>query len=182
MQTIHAKNPGAALRTGTGRRDTAVFVKTKSGIFGGNSNQMAGPAAGRISGMDTFQISGNISKLLSPACGMTEEEKSTYMARIRAKLKSGKKLTAEEMRFLQAEDPVLYQQAARVQAMRDSLENQLKGATSKKNAEEIYSTNMSLIPDNDPMKEYIIAAYDDVMKEFKASDEYKALPEKDEKK
>ena len=182
MQTIRAKNTEAPSHAKTGGRNSSVYVKMKSGLFGGKSNQMAGPAAGRISGMDTFQISGNISKLLSPSCGMTEEEKNNYMARIRAKLKSGKKLTAEEMRFLQAEDPVLYQQAARVQAMRDSLENQLKGASSKKDAEEIFSTNMSMISDNDPMKEYIIAAYEDVMKEFKASDEYKALPEKEEEK
>lgn len=132
--------------------------------------------------LDSFRITENISELLSPACGMTEEEKSAYLAQIQSKLKNGKKLTAEEMRFLQAEYPVLYQQAARIQAMRDSFETQLKHATSKKNAAEIYATSMSLVSDKDPMKEYIIAAYDDVMREFKDSDAYQQLPEDEDEK
>lgn len=131
--------------------------------------------------MQTLQINGlkSISELLSPACGMTEEEKQAYLAKIQAKLKSGKKLTGEEMRFLQAENPVLYQQAARVQSMRESLELRLKHSTSQQNATTIYSDALSMIPEGDPMKEYIIAAYDDAMKEFKKTDEYQSLPHTD---
>lgn len=126
---------------------------------------------------DSFSITENISELLSPACGMTDEEKETYLNKILAKLKSGKKLTAEEMRFLQAENPVLYQQAARVQAMRESLETRLTHATSKENAVSIYSDAISHIGENDPMKEYIVAAYDDAMKEFQKTDTYQTLPQ-----
>lgn len=43
-----------------------------------------------FSGMDAFDLTQNISELLSPACGMTEEEKQAELARIQAKLKSGK--------------------------------------------------------------------------------------------
>lgn len=132
------------------------------------------------SGYDTFSITENISELLSPACGMTDKEKQTYLAKIRAKLKSGQKLTGEEMRFLQAEDPILYQQAARIQSMRESLEVRLKHSTSKQSAATIYSDALTMIPENDPMKEYIVAAYDDAMKEFKQSDAYQSLPETDE--
>lgn len=127
-------------------------------------------------GYDTFSITENISELLSPACGMTDEQKESYLAKIMAKLKSGKRLSAEEMRFLQAENPTLYQQAARVQSMRDSLETRLKHATSKENAQTIYADSMSMISDKDPMKEYLVAAYDDAMKEFRNSDEYESLP------
>ena len=35
--------------------------------------------------MDTFEITKNISELLSPACGMTDEEKTAYLNRIMAK-------------------------------------------------------------------------------------------------
>ena len=47
--------------------------------------------------MDAFEITKYSSELLSPACGMTDEEKTAYLNRIMAKLKSGKKLTAEEI-------------------------------------------------------------------------------------
>lgn len=126
--------------------------------------------------LDSFSITQNISELLSPACGMTEEEKSSYLAKIMAKLKSGKRLTAEEMRFLQAENPQLYQQAARVQTMRDSLEARLSSCSSKEEAQSIYSDSLSHVSDDDPMKEYIVAAYDDAMKEFRKSDVYQSLP------
>lgn len=92
---------------------------------------------------------------------MSEEEKKAYLAKIIAKLKSGKKLTSEEMRFLQAEDPQLYQQAARVQAMRGSLESGLAHSTSKEEAQSVYLDTLTHISEDDPMKEYIIAAYDD---------------------
>ncbi len=132
------------------------------------------------SSLDSFEITENISELLSPACGMTDEEKEQYMAQIMAKLKSGKKLSAEEMRFLQSKNPVLYQQAARVQSMRDSLETRLEHCNSKNEATDIFSSAMSSVSDSDPMKEYITAAYQDVMKEFKHSDEYRNLPQDDE--
>lgn len=130
--------------------------------------------------LDSFQITENISELLSPSCGMTEEEKQKYMAKIIAKLKSGQKLTAEEMRFLQAESPALYQQAARVEAMRDALENRLKHCSSKNEATEIFSDAMSHISDDDPMKEYLVAAYQKVMSEYKDSREYQTLPQESE--
>ena len=130
----------------------------------------------RLSSRDTFSITQNISELLSPACGMTEEEKSNYLEKIMAKLKSGKRLTPEEMRFLQAEAPELYQQVARVQTMRDSLTARLKQCSSKEEAADVYSQTLSLVSDKDPAKEFIIAAYEDAYKEFQKSDGYQALP------
>lgn len=137
-------------------------------------------AVGTNNSMDGFSITEHISELLSPSCGMTEDEKAAYMAHIRAKLKNGDKLTGEEMRFLQAEDPVLYMQAARVQSMRDSLEQQLKGAKTKEDAAAVFSQSMSMVSENDPMKEYITAAYEKVYEEYKQTDEYQGLPQHDE--
>ncbi|MBQ8280149.1 MAG: hypothetical protein IJZ23_09940 [Roseburia sp.] len=136
--------------------------------------------AAAVTALDSFDITKHISELLSPACGMTEEEKQAYFNKIMAKLKSGQKLTPEEMRFLQAEYPELYQQAARVQAMRDGFEARLKTATSKQKAQEIYADSLSHVADDDPMKEYIVASYQDAMKEFEKTDEYKELPETEE--
>lgn len=47
------------------------------------------------------------------------------------------------MRFLQAVDPQLYMQAARIQAMRDSLEQQLEHCKSKEEAAKVFSDTMS---------------------------------------
>ena len=111
---------------------------------------------------------------------MTDEEKSEYLNSIMAKLKSGKKLSAEEMRFLQDQNPVLYQQVARVQAMRDSLKTRMEHATSKKDVQEIYTQAISSVSDKDPMKEYVVAAYNDVKKEYEKTDAYQSLPDDDE--
>ena len=88
------------------------------------------------------------------------------------------KLTEEEMRFLQAVDPQLYMQAARIQAMRDSLEQQLEHCKSKEEAAKVFSDTMSMVSDKDPMKEYIVAAYQDAYNEFQKSGKYQHLPQK----
>ena len=130
--------------------------------------------------LDTFAIAQQISEFLSPTYGMTEEQKAAWLEEIRQKLKSGKRLTAEEMRFLQAEDPTFYQQVARIQAMRASFEAQLKQCSSKEAVASTYTTAVSIVSDDDPMKEYIVAAYDDAKKEFEKSDQYQALPRTEE--
>lgn len=109
MQTLHLQGLNRILHPDQDKRPPVqrILDNLGSSNLGLHKNEAA--ASG---GLDSFEITGNISELLSPACGMTEEEKAAYLAKIMAKLKSGKKLTAEEMRFLQAEDPALYQQAA----------------------------------------------------------------------
>lgn len=146
----------------------------------GRKRSQTESAAGTRGALDSFSVAKSISELLSPACGMTEEEKKEYLAHILAKLKNGEKLSGEEMRFLQAEDPVLYQQAARVQMMRDSLENRLAGCTSKEEALEVYTDALSSVSEEDPMKEYLVAAFQKVMDEYQQSDKYQSLPQKKE--
>lgn len=128
------------------------------------------------SATDSFDITKTVSELLSPACGMTEEEKTSYFNKIMGKLKSGKKLSQEEMRFLQAEYPQLYQQAARVQAMREGLEQRLSSCRSKEEAQTMFADSLSHVSDDDPMKEAITASYMDAMNEFQKSEEYQKLP------
>lgn len=177
MQTLHLAGLARALHP---ERDKRTATERITENLGTSNFGLYKREKSNTSVLDSFSVTQNISELLSPACGMTEEEKQRYLAKIMAKLKSGKKLSSEEMRFLQAEDPQLYQQAARVQTMRDSLETRLANCTSKEEAETIYSSAVSIIGDDDPMKEYIIAAYDDVMKEFKKSDAYQGLPTTEE--
>lgn len=152
-------------------RDKSAAVRIRDSLAASHSRSelkasaIPGKTPGSSPKLDSFQVSRQISELLSPACGMSEEEKKDYLSKIMAKLKSGKKLTPEEMRFLQSENPVLYQQAARVQAMRESLESRMAHADSREEAAEIYADAIAHLSKDDPMREYLVAAYDDVLKE-----------------
>ena len=179
MQTLHLTGLNKLLHPERDKRSATerVFEHLSHSNIGLNHGGTDSNTGSTSSALDSFSVTQNISDLLSPACGMSEEEKKAYLAKIIAKLKSGKKLTAEEMRFLQAEDPQLYQQAARVQAMRNSLESGLSHSASKEEAQSVYLDALNHISEDDPMKEYIVAAYDDAMKEFQKSDQYQSLPE-----
>lgn len=173
MQNLHVTGLDRLLNPKKDTKSATERILTNLGTsnYGLHKNENTTPSV-----MDSFDLAENISELLSPACGMTDEEKQRYLAHILAKLKSGKKLTAEEMRFLQAEEPQLYQQAARVQTMRDAFENRLKNCKSKEEAAKIFTEAMSSISDKDPMKEFIYAAYEDVYREYQETGGYKHEP------
>jgi hypothetical protein len=118
-------------------------------------------------------------KINNTSDSMSDEEKEKMRARIEAKLKSGKKLTSEEEQFLKETDPQLYMQYKRIRAMADNMASQLKHAKTKQQANDIITTSLSSVSDNDPYKEYVLAAMNEVAKEFKKSPEYSRLPEKD---
>lgn len=105
-----------------------------------------------------------------------EAEKNRALAKITAKLESGKKLTKRELELLARYSPELYQQAMRVQSVRESIENSLKHARSKEEAGNIESTALAGISDNDPAKKYLMAALTDAIKEFRNSDAFASLP------
>ncbi len=112
--------------------------------------------------------------------GKTGETKEEYASRVYAKVQAGKKLTVEELRFLERTNPVLYRKALRAQNMRKMLESKLKNCKSKQEAQEIYSAAVSGISKKDPDREMLLAALQDVFKEFTKSNAYKRLPEKEE--
>ncbi len=131
-----------------------------------------------FSGMDAFDLTQNISELFKPRLRYDRRRKAGRISQNPGKIKKWEKLTEEEMRFLQAVDPQLYMQAARIQAMRDSLEQQLEHCKSKEEAAKVFSDTMSMVSDKDPMKEYIVAAYQDAYNEFQKSGKYQHLPQK----
>ncbi len=108
------------------------------------------------------------------------EERAKPEAKIRAKLEAGKRLTAEEMNYLKRYNPVLYAIAFRVEMKRKNVENRLKNATSKEEVEQIQAEALSTIKKDDVAKQYLVAAVQDAVKEFKESKEYKKLPETEE--
>ena len=121
-----------------------------------------------------------IEALIDPSYGMDEEESAAYMAKIMAKLKSGKNLTQEELNYLRLHNQQLYMTAMRVKYQKEALKNRLKSCKSKEEAQEVIDSATAGISKNDPDKEYIIAGLREVEKEFKKSEYYTRLPEKKE--
>ena len=107
----------------------------------------------------------------------TEDKKQQKLQHIVNKLKLGKKLTAQEMEFLRMNYPDEYQHALRIQKMAEMLENQLKHAKSKQEADGYIAAAVSGIPDDDPDKECLVAAFNEISKEFHHSSAYHRLPD-----
>ena len=101
-------------------------------------------------------ITEKIKDMLDPTSGMTDAQKSSYDRKVMNKVYSGKKLSAEEMRYIKIHYPALYPYVERVQIQRQALEERIK---------------------HDPAKQMLYAAYDDVLKEFKKTSDYQELPE-----
>ncbi len=89
----------------------------------------------------------------------TEDKKRQKLRHIVNKLKHGKKLTAQEMEFLRMNYPDEYQHALRIQKMAEMLENQLKHAKSKQEADGYIAAALNGIPDDDPDKECLVASF-----------------------
>ena len=117
-----------------------------------------------------------VDSIFDPTTGMSDEEKKKFIDKLYKKIKSGKKLSADEMQYLRMNDPVTYAKMAKVQIQRKALESRLKQAKSKEEALEIYTSAKSRISDDDPAREELNAAYDDAYGEFKKSEQYKKLP------
>ncbi len=107
---------------------------------------------------------------------MSEADRNRMDARITAKLQSGKKLSQKEMNYLRKTNPIMYAHALRVQRMAEAVEEQLKHAKSKEEADQIISSALSGISKNDPDREYIFAAVNRISTEFHKSGAYEKIP------
>ena len=107
---------------------------------------------------------------------MSEEDRAKMDSRIMAKLESGKKLSQKELDYLRKTNPIMYAHAMRVQRMAEAIEEQLKHAKSKEEADCIISASLSGISKNDPDREYIYAAVNRISTEFHKSGAYEKLP------
>lgn len=110
----------------------------------------------------------------------SEEERIKFQAKIESKIKSGAKLSAKEMNYLRKYNPYMYQQMVRVQQKRESLKEQLKHCRTKQEAQQAISFAFSSISEKDPMREAMVAAVQNVSKQFCSSEAYKKLPNTEE--
>ena len=107
---------------------------------------------------------------------MSEEDRAKMDKQIILKLKSGKKLSQKELDHLRKTNPIMYAHAMRVQRMAEAIEEQLKHAKSKEEADRIISSALSGMSKNDPDKEYIVASVNRINTEFHKSGAYNKLP------
>ncbi len=71
--------------------------------------------------------------------------------------------------------------ALRVKYQKEALKNRLKSCRSKEEAQEVIDNAIGGVSKDDPDKEYLIAGFREVEKEFKKSGAYSRLPDKKEK-
>lgn len=109
-----------------------------------------------------------------------ESARAKLEAKIYAKLEAGKPLTQKEMQYLRQYNPALYMKAVRVEQKRKSLEHQLENADSKEEVQDIFHSAIASVREDDPAKQYVVAAIQETVKEFKETERYKKLPETEE--
>jgi hypothetical protein len=126
------------------------------------------------------KIKESMKDIFDPLRGMSDKEKTDYEERISQKIKNGEKLSGEEMRYIQLKNPDLYAMVLRIQMQRQALENKLKNCRSKEEVKEAYEFSVSHIAKDDPAREPLQAAYNNVTKEFKKTSQYRNLPERRE--
>ncbi len=120
--------------------------------------------------------------LADPSSGMSEEEKQEYTKKIQQKMKSGKRLSSEEMEFLRIHNPQLYRTALRVETKRKALRQRLSHCKSKEEANDAISNEMDALRamKDDPDKEYMTAMVRYEVDRYRKSSAYARLPEKRE--
>lgn len=138
-------------------------------MFWGINDEKKTVASGR-------EFVGIIKEQVSVHNEMSDEKKQKIEAKILSKLQSGKKLTPEEMNYLRRYNPKLYAHALRVQMLIKATEERLKHVRSKEEADQVIGDMMFGVKDDDPDKQYIVAAMNEISKNFHKSGAYSRLP------
>ena len=103
-------------------------------------------------------------------------------SRISNKLKTGKKLSPDELDYLRRTNPQLYMQVMRIQMDREVLEKKLKNCKSKEEAEDLIFTQMNSLNKKDANYELKSKSLQDTIEEFRKTEYYKHLPQKEKDK
>lgn len=160
-------------------KETTV-VKTEAYMDSENVKSVAALQIRQCAYQCAQEITERIKELMDPTAGMSEAEKASYDKKVMAKIYSGKELTSEELRYIRMNYPAMYPQVLRVQIQRKAFEERIKHCHSKQEVEDAYQEVMMHVSEDDPMRTVLYAAYTDVYKEFKESEDYEKLPEKSE--
>ena len=83
MQTLHLTGINKLLHPERDKRSATerIFDHLSHSNIGVNRGEATADTGSAASALDSFSVTQNISELLSPACGMSEEEKKAYLRR-----------------------------------------------------------------------------------------------------
>ena len=136
---------------------------------------------GQVNGKSLYKNLTDVVRRLQEENPRSEkQDDSKMMEKIQAKIKRGKKLTSKEETYLKEHNPELYQQYLRIRRMAEALEHRLENAKSKEEVNDIIFQSINSVSDKDPYKTAIVAAMDEVVKDFKKTDGYNNLPSSNE--
>ncbi|WP_092871789.1 hypothetical protein [Acetitomaculum ruminis] len=119
----------------------------------------------------------NILTLASKESDLDDEKVQSKLAKIKAKLMSGKRLSRKEMEFLRQYDNELYMLALKMERLRKTVENQLKSCKSKEEVSIVITRFLSGLNKNDPEFQIKANTINEAAKEFMKTDRYNNLPE-----
>ena len=106
----------------------------------------------------------------------TEEKEQQLSNDISAKMKTGVKLTTEELIYLQRKNPMLYTKYLMLQKKKEILEKRLKNCKSKQEVNDVINQEISTLQKNDPDRELKLKVIKDTEKEYKQTGRYQHLP------
>ena len=112
------------------------FVKQKNLMFAANYKIKTGQSIVNGNGGLTLTKTTFFSQSTTSKTKSNSAADKARLASIKAKLKSGKKLSAAEMSYLREKDPKTYKKAKYADDVREELKNELKGAKTKQEARE----------------------------------------------
>lgn len=110
----------------------------------------------------------------------SEEERQNFQTKIEYKIKAGAKLSQRELKYLRKYNPYMYHQMIRVQQKREALKERLKHCRTKEEAQQVIGDAFTTISDKDPAREAMVAAVQNVSRQFCSSDAYQKLPNTEE--
>ena len=121
--------------------------------------------------------------IIDPTSGMDEQERADYEQKIIQKLKSGRRLSPEELDYLRIHNPEMYKIAVRVETERKGLKTKLHNCKSKEEVQQVISIQMEILKamKGNPAQEYMMAMVKKEVQDFKKTSEYARLPQKQEK-
>ena len=151
------------------------------GNMAADKTDSAGQMEGSQTKADIWKTA--IEALVDPTSGMDEPQRANYEQKIMQKLKSGRRLTAEELEYLRIHNPEMYKIAVRVETERKVLKTKLNNCKSKEEVQQVISIQMEVLKamKGDPAQSYMMAMVDKEVRDFKRTTEYARLPQKREK-
>ncbi len=88
-------------------------------------------------------------------------------------------MTPREIIYLQKKNPMLYMKVIMMEKKREILEQRLKNCKSKKEVNDVITREVSLLQKDDPDKDIKLKVILDTVKDFKKTQYYKTLPERE---